>query len=342
MPDFAIVDAHVHLYDLDRIRIGWLAGAPAINRSHGLADFDAARGAVAVERFVFAEVAVDPGQHLDEARWAQSLADAQSADAPHAVSDSASSTAAASSTASDSAASDSAPSSAASGSVAPDSAASSAAPSSAAPNPAPRLGAIVAHAPLERGAAVAADLAALAALPAVRGVRRLIQTEPDPSVVLEPGFLAGLRLLPAHGLSFDICIKHWQMTYAIELVRRCPEVAFILDHIGKPDIRHGLREPWSAQLAELARLPNVACKVSGVITEAGPDWSPATIRPYVEHALDVFGADRCMFGSDWTVSALTHQYGDWVAILDDILAGASAAERRAFWRDTATRAYRLA
>lgn len=288
MPDFAVVDAHVHLYDLDRIRIGWLAGAPAINRSHGLADFDAARGAVEVERLVFAEVAVDPGQHLDEARWAQGLAAAD----PRLG--------------------------------------------------APRLAAIVAHAPLERGAAVAPDLAALAALPAVRGVRRLIQTEPDPSVVLEPGFLAGLRLLPAHGFSFDICIKHWQMTYAIELARRCPEVSFILDHIGKPDIRHGLREPWAAQLAELARLPNVTCKVSGVVTEAGPDWTPATLRPYVEHALDVFGAERCMFGSDWTVSALTHRYGDWTAILDDILAGASEAERRAFWRDTATRVYRLA
>lgn len=283
MPDFPIVDAHVHLYDLDRVRIGWLAGAPAINRSHGLADFDAARGAVEVERLVFAEVAVDPGQHLTEARWAQDLADAD-----------------------------------------------------------PRLGAIVAHAPVERGDAVAADLEALAALPAVRGVRRLIQTEADPSVVLAPGFLAGVRLLPRHKLSFDICIKHWQMTYAIELVRRCPEVSFILDHIGKPDIRHGLRAPWWQQIAELATLPNVVCKVSGVITEADPEsWSAGAVAPYVDRVLEVFGADRCMFGSDWTVSELTHRYPEWVAILDDILAGASEDERRAFWRGTATRAYRL-
>jgi L-fuconolactonase len=283
MPEFPIVDAHVHLYDLDLVRIGWMAGAPAINRSHGLAEFDAARGAIAVERLVFAEVAVDPGQHLDEARWAQGIADAN-----------------------------------------------------------PRLGAIVAHVPVERGAAIRADLDALAALPAVRGVRRLIQTEADPSLVLDPGFLEGVRLLAAYGFSFDICIKHWQMTYAIELVRRCPEVAFILDHIGKPDIRHGLREPWWNQIAELAGLPNVVCKVSGVITEAGPDWSPATIRPFIERALEVFGPERCMYGSDWTVSELSHRYPDWVAILDDILAAASAGERRAFWRDTATRAYRLA
>ncbi|MBP7242955.1 amidohydrolase family protein [Amaricoccus sp.] len=283
MPDFAIVDAHVHLYDLDRVSIGWLAGAPAINRSHGLADFDAARGAVAVERLVFAEVAVDAGHGLAEARWAQEIAAGD-----------------------------------------------------------PRLGAVVAHAPVELGEAVEPTLEALAALPAVRGVRRLIQTEADPSVVLEPGFLDGVRRLARHGFSFDICVKHWQMAYAVELARRCPDVSFILDHIGKPDIRHGLREPWWSDIAAMARLPNVACKVSGVITEADPaQWTPAAIRPYVERTLEVFGAERCMFGSDWTVSELTHRYPEWVAILDDILAGASEAERRAFWRDTAIRAYRI-
>lgn len=283
MPDFAIVDAHVHLYDLDEVAIGWLAGAPKINRSHGLAEFDAARGPVAVERLVFVEVAVDAGRQLDEARWAQRIARGDA-----------------------------------------------------------RLGAIVAHAPVESGAAVEPALEALAALPAVRGVRRLIQTEPDPSVVLAPDFLDGVRRLARHGFSFDICVKHWQMAYAIELARRCPEVSFVLDHIGKPDIRHGLREPWWSEIAAMARLPNVVCKVSGVVTEADPsNWTPEAIRPWVERTLEVFGADRCMFGSDWTVSELTHRYPEWVAILDDILAGASAAEARAFWRDTAIRTYRI-
>ncbi len=284
MPEFPIVDAHVHLYDPDRLRYGWLAGVPKINRSHGLADFDRARGPVAVDRLVFAEVAADPGQHLDEASWVQDLATAD-----------------------------------------------------------PRLAGIVAHAPLERGQAVEADLAALAALPAVRGIRRLIQSEPDPSVVLAPDFLAGLRLLPGFGFTFDICVKHWQLTYAIELARRCPEVSFVLDHIGKPDIRHGLRAPWWDQIAVLAALPNVVCKISGVITEADhAGWTRADVTPYVARAIEVFGFERCMYGSDWTVSELTHRYPDWVAILDEIVAGASLAERRALWRDTSIRTYRLA
>ncbi|MBN9000487.1 MAG: amidohydrolase family protein, partial [Rhizobiales bacterium] len=89
-------------------------------------------------------------------------------------------------------------------------------------------------------------------------------------------------------------------------------------------------------------LPNVVCKVSGVITEADrTSWKPADVRPYVEHVIDCFGFDRVMYGSDWTVAELTHRYPDWVAILDDILAGASLPERRAFYRDTAIRTYRL-
>jgi L-fuconolactonase len=152
----------------------------------------------------------------------------------------------------------------------------------------------------------------------------------------------GLRLLPRFGLSFDICVKHWQMTYAIELARRCPEVSFVLDHVGKPDIRNGLREPWWSQIAELAALPNVACKISGVITEADhARWTPADVVPFVARAIEVFGFGRCLYGSDWTVSELTHAYPDWVAVLDGIVAGASEAERRALYRDTAIRTYRL-
>ena len=283
MPEFPIVDSHVHLYDIARLSYSWLQNVPQINRSYGLADFDAARGPVDVETFVFAEVAVDAGLHLAEAEFVQELADADR-----------------------------------------------------------RLGGSIAHAPLEKGVAVAADLDRLAALPSVRGIRRLIETECDPSFVLAPDFLAALRLLPRYGFSFDICGKHWAMAYAIELVRRCPDVSFVLDHIGKPDIRNGLRQPWWDQIRELAALPNVVCKVSGVITEADrTSWKPADVRPYVEHVIDCFGFDRVMYGSDWTVAELTHRYPDWVAILDDILAGASLPERRAFYRDTAIRTYRL-
>jgi L-fuconolactonase len=119
-------------------------------------------------------------------------------------------------------------------------------------------------------------------------------------------------------------------------------VTFVLDHIGKPGIKHGLREPWWGQMRALAKLPNVVCKVSGVITEADhAAWTKAQVKPYVAHAIDCFGFDRVMYGSDWTVSELTHAYPAWVEILDEVVAGSSAAEIRKLYRDNAIRIYRL-
>jgi L-fuconolactonase len=283
MPDFPIVDAHVHLYDIERFSYGWLESVPKLKRTHGLAEFDAARAFVAVDRIVFAEVAIDPGLHLEEAAFIQSLADKDA-----------------------------------------------------------RLCASVAHAPLEKGAAVEADLVALATFPTVRGIRRLIETERNPAFCLEPGFLAGLRLLPKFGFTFDICVKHWGLAYALELVRRCPDVSFVLDHIGKPDIKNGLREPWFSQIRALASLPNIVCKISGVITEADHQhWDRQQIKPYIAHVIESFGFDRIMYGSDWTVSNLTHAYPVFVEILDEILAGSAEADFKRFYRSTATRIYRL-
>lgn len=283
MPDFPIIDTHVHLYDITDLSYPWLADVPKLNRTALLADFDAARGPVAVDQIVFAEVAVAPGQHIAEAAFVQEMADRD-----------------------------------------------------------PRLAAMIAHAPVEKGGAVADDLAALKQFPTLRGIRRLIETERDPGICLEPGFIAGVRCVGRNDLSFDICVKNWGLGHAVELVRRCPDVSFVLDHIGKPDIRHGLREPWWTLIAELARLPNVAVKLSGVVTEADhAQWTREQLVPYVTHVIDCFGFDRVMYGSDWTVAELTHAYPDWVAILDSIVAGASEAEKRALYRETARRVYRL-
>lgn len=281
MPEFPLIDAHVHFYDLARTSHAWLAGSAAINRSFGPADLEAARGATAIDRLVFVEAGADPGQHLAEARWASELAAAD-----------------------------------------------------------PRIGAIVAHAPLE-SAGAEADLELLGALPLVRGVRRLIQGESDPSFCLEPEFIRNVRRLPRHNFSFDICVKHFALVYALELARLCPDTLFILDHIGKPDIRRRLIEPWRSQLREIALLPNVLCKLSGVATEAAADWSAADLAPYIHHAIECFGFDRLMFGSDWPVATLAVDYPGWVAQVDAAIAGTSAAERRQLFRDTAKRAYRL-
>jgi L-fuconolactonase len=207
----------------------------------------------------------------------------------------------------------------------------------------PQLGAIVASAPLENGLAVEPDLIALKKNPLVRGVRRLLQGEADARFCLRPEFISGVKLLAKHDLSFDICIYHHQMGSVIELVKQCPEVRFVLDHIGKPGIKTGLLQPWWSEIEALAKFPNVWCKISGVVTEADHKaWTPAQVRPYVEHAISCFGFDRAMFGSDWHVQELAATYPQWVEIVDDVVRLASDNEKRKLFRDTAKSFYRLA
>lgn len=205
-----------------------------------------------------------------------------------------------------------------------------------------RIGAIVAWAPCEYGDGARPYLDALIEVsPLVRGVRRLIQGQP-PGFARNERFIRGVQLLSDYGLSFDICIKHHQMREAIDLVRRAPDVAFILDHIGKPDIAAGLMEPWRSELRELASFPNIICKISGMVTEADHRrWTVDDLRPYAEHVIECFGEDRVAFGGDWPVAYQAAPYRRWVAALEEITAGLSATARRKLWAENARRFYRL-
>lgn len=206
-----------------------------------------------------------------------------------------------------------------------------------------RLQGIVAAAPLERGDAVGADLETLKGFPLVKSIRRLIEREANtPGFCTRPDFVEGVRLCGRHDLAFDLCIKHWQLADAIELCRQVPDTRIVLDHIAKPAIKEGLREPWQAQLRELAAMDHVHCKVSGVVTEADhQNWQREQLRPYVEHVIDCFGFDRLFFGSDWTVSEQTHRYPEWVEILDEFTINASEDEHKKFFHDNAIAFYRL-
>ncbi|HEU5013816.1 MAG TPA: amidohydrolase family protein [Roseiflexaceae bacterium] len=284
MPDFPIVDAHVHLWDPQHFPLLWLAGSPVLNQPYGLDEYRAHTAGVDVAAFVYVQVDVEAPFGLLEAQWAV-----------------------------DCAAED------------------------------PRLQGIVAYAPVEYGEQSRSYLQALVAHgPLIKGVRRLLQGEPDASFCLRPGFVSGVQLLAEFGLSFDICIRHHQLAAAIELVRRCPDVSFILDHIGKPDIKNKQLEPWRAQITELATLPNVMCKVSGVVTEADrQSWTPDDIAPYVAHVLDAFGQDRVAFGSDWPVVLEASAYRRWVETLDTLTAHFSPKARQQLWAGNARRFYRL-
>ncbi|HEX5418071.1 MAG TPA: amidohydrolase family protein, partial [Chloroflexota bacterium] len=206
-----------------------------------------------------------------------------------------------------------------------------------------RLRGIVPWAPLEHGDRARSFLEALVELsPLVKGIRRIIQFEPDLEFCLRPDFVRGVQILPEYGLSFDICIDHRHLANAIKLVGRCPETSFILDHIGKPLIKEQVLDPWRAQIKELAGFPNVLCKVSGLVTEADHQtWTPDDLRPYVDHVVEVFGEDRIAFGGDWPVAFQASTYPRWVETLDRLTAGLSAEGKRKLFSQNATRFYRL-
>jgi predicted TIM-barrel fold metal-dependent hydrolase len=207
----------------------------------------------------------------------------------------------------------------------------------------PRLQAIVAAAPVERGIAVREYLASLVAIsPLIKGVRRNIQDETELDFCLQTDFVTGVRLLAEFNLSFDLCIKHWQLPYVIELVRRCPDTAFILDHLGKPGIRQGLIDPWQADLRKLAQLPNVVCKISGLVTEADPvGWQPADLEPFIDVVLDSFGEERILFGGDWPVALLASTFRRWYETLAALTAHLPVSARRKLWAENAQRCYRI-
>ena len=202
---------------------------------------------------------------------------------------------------------------------------------------------IVAFAPIEDGVTAKTYLDALLQIdPRIKGVRRLIQSESDPEFHLRPDFLAGLRLLPEYRLSFDICIRHDQLARSFQMVRACPETMFVLDHLGKPNVNAGQLEPWRDQIAELAELPNVVCKVSGLVTGADhAHWSLPDLRPYVLHVLDAFGQDRVLFGGDWPVVTMAASYHQWVTSLDQLTSHLGHGARKKLWADNARRVYRL-
>jgi len=283
MPAFPIVDTHLHIWDLHRLRYPWLTNVPLLNRDHLIDDYRRACGPVQVAKMVFIQCECDPAQFEDELAWVTEVAATD-----------------------------------------------------------PRIRGIVPWAPLESGAAVEATLARLAANSLVKGVRRIIQFESDPAFCLRPEFVRGVQLLPKHGLTFDLCINHTQLANTLNLVRQCPEVRFIMDHIAKPDIKSGRLDPWRAEMRELAELPNVWCKISGLVTEADMEkWTPEDVQPYLDHVIACFGFDRVVFGGDWPVSTQATDYPRWVDTLDAALKGSSPDELHRLYVRNAESFYRV-
>ena len=313
-----LIDSHVHFWPAPGVQYDWLEAEPKIAAPHGPREYQlesaAAREAgLQLRGLVFVEAGRTPAQGLAEAKWVASLAQ-------------------------------------------------EARDGTSRPQEAPILG-IVAHASLELGVAIRPSLALLAKMRGdkkespdtkespdmkespVVGIRRNYQEE-APGFARQPSFARGLRALPDFGFTHDLCIHWHQIEETIELVARCPEVQFILDHCAKPAITTP-RPPdadrrWRAGMRALAARPNVVCKLSGLVTEADhARWQTADLWPYLDYALEVFGTERLLFGSDWPVVTLASSWSRWLATLREALVGLSEAEQSAIFAGNARRVYGL-
>jgi L-fuconolactonase len=174
------------------------------------------------------------------------------------------------------------------------------------------------------------------------GVRSQVQRQPDPDYLRRPDVQAGLATVAAAGLAFDLVVRVDQLPAAAAAAAAVPQCRFVLDHLGKPAIAAGGYDRWRERVAPLAGLPNVTAKLSGLVTEADrAGWTVDDLRPYVATAVDLFGPERLMFGSDWPVCLLAASYAEVVDALADALGPLAPAERAAIWGGTAARTYRL-
>lgn len=289
MPDFPIIDTHLHLWDPARLDYGWIKGNPLLDRPYHVEDYARDCGAVAVEAMVFLECYADftprGGQYLEEVAFVEEEARRD-----------------------------------------------------------PRIRGIVPMAPLEKGDGARQVLDAMAERhPLVKGIRRIMEFDADPrALTLSPGFIEGVNLLEEYGMHFEINVNHSQMDIVRDFVRRIPNVPMILDHCGKPGIAEGAIGQYRADLAELARHPNLAIKLSDLPVEADwRAWTEADLRPFIDATLEAFGADRILYAGDYPVCLQATSLPRWVAVLDRALAGLGEGDLRKIYRDNANRFYRL-
>jgi L-fuconolactonase len=178
--------------------------------------------------------------------------------------------------------------------------------------------------------------------PKFRGIRHLIHEEKNPDWVVQPAVIEGLKILADYGMSFDVvAVFPNHLKHVPTLAERIPSLTLIIDHLAKPPIKDKQMGAWAEQLKAAARYPNVYAKVSGLNTAAAPDWSGADLKPYIDFAVEQFGANRLMFGSDWPVATLAGNYARVWAETNKALAGRPQSQIDAILGGSAAKAYRL-
>lgn len=191
----------------------------------------------------------------------------------------------------------------------------------------------------------AAQITALARHRLLKGLRPMLQDLPDDDWIDDAALDPAVHAMLAHALCFDALVRPRQLRALLTFAQRHPQLPIVIDHAAKPELaRATWRQPWQRDIAALAALPNVCCKLSGLLTEAGDAPTEATLRPAVDHLFETFGADRLMWGSDWPVLNLAGEYADWLAMAQRLCSarpGFDAAAKHAVFGGNARRFYKL-
>lgn len=174
------------------------------------------------------------------------------------------------------------------------------------------------------------------------GIRHIVQDEPDEDFIVRPEVIRGLQVLQKHKVPYDLLFYTKHLKHAATLGRQLPDLPMVIDHLSKPNIKDQVTEDWARDLKAAAKCRNIYCKLSGMVTEADwTDWKPADLRPYVETALEAFGPERCMFGSDWPVCELAASYEDVYHALVEVLGPIGESEKKRIFGGTAIEFYGL-
>lgn len=175
-----------------------------------------------------------------------------------------------------------------------------------------------------------------------KGVRHLVESEPNDDWLVQPVVLSGLKQLSARGISYDLLVHTRHLKHIPRVAENCPELALVIDHLAKPPIARNEIKEWSQALQPLARYPNINCKLSGLVTEANwNSWQTDDLRPFVDLALEYFGPDRMMFGSDYPVCLLASSYDRVLDSFQEILKSVRDADRDKIFSQNAAKFYRL-
>ena len=187
-----------------------------------------------------------------------------------------------------------------------------------------------------------AQLEELTAHPNFKGVRHLVESESRDDWLIQPAVLSGLKRLSSYGLSYDLLVHTRHLKCVPQIAEHCPDLPLVIDHLAKPPIARNEIKEWSQALAPLAKFPNIHCKLSGLVTEANwTSWQTDDLRPFVDRALELFGAERMMFGSDYPVCLLAASYDRVLDAFQEILKDLSEADREKIFSKNAAKFYRL-